>query len=143
MGEPSEDLLPTDPVLGEVDRFGWPGVGLSRRELVKGTVRPGRVVAAPRGAVLYRPHSPASNDRPPQDDQASPPLDLPVQRCKVLGGVINEYYRAALADLTSPRSDTMRLVFEAVQDLEDAGFPPGEPGYLRREPLESYSQRPA
>ena len=44
MGEPSEDLLPTDPVLGEVDRFGWPGVGLSGCELVKGTVRPGRVV---------------------------------------------------------------------------------------------------
>jgi hypothetical protein len=39
-----EDLLLTDPVLGEVDRFGWPGVGLSRRELVKGTARPGRVV---------------------------------------------------------------------------------------------------
>jgi hypothetical protein len=29
------------------------------------------------------------------DDQASAPLDLPVQRRKVLGGVINEYYRAA------------------------------------------------
>ena len=27
--------------------------------------------------------------------QANPPLDLPVQRRKVLGGVINEYYEAA------------------------------------------------
>ena len=64
MGEPSEDLLPTDPVLGEVDRFGWPGVGLSRRELVKGTVRPGRVVV---------PH--VLSQHPPQvlliDDQGS------------------------------------------------------------------------
>jgi putative transposase len=30
-----------------------------------------------------------------QDDQSSVPLDLPVQRRKVLGGVINEYYQAA------------------------------------------------
>jgi hypothetical protein len=30
----------------------------------------------------------------------------------VLGGVINEYYRAALADLTKPRSTTMRSVLK-------------------------------
>jgi hypothetical protein len=35
-----------------------------------------------------------------------------LQRRKVLGGMINEYYRAALADLTSPRSDAMRLVLK-------------------------------
>jgi hypothetical protein len=29
VGEPAEDLLPADPVLGEVDRFWWTGVGLS------------------------------------------------------------------------------------------------------------------
>jgi hypothetical protein len=33
--------------------------------------------------------SPASND------QAGVPLDLPIQRRKVLGGVINEYYQVA------------------------------------------------
>ena len=44
VGESAEDLFPADPVLGEVDRFGWPGVGLGRGELAEGAVRPGRVV---------------------------------------------------------------------------------------------------
>ena len=57
MGESPEDLSPVDPVVGEVDRFGWPGTGLSWGELSKGTVRPVAVVAAPRGAALYRPRS--------------------------------------------------------------------------------------
>ena len=43
----------------------------------------------------HRPHQSRQQRPPDQDDQASPPLDLPVQRRKVLGGVINEYYRAA------------------------------------------------
>ena len=33
-----------DPVVGEVDRFGWPGAGLGWGELAEGTVRPGGVV---------------------------------------------------------------------------------------------------
>lgn len=34
--------------------------------------------------------------RPPdRDDQARVPLDLPVKRRKVLGGVVNKYYQAA------------------------------------------------
>jgi hypothetical protein len=37
-------LVPADPVVGEVDRFGWPGVGLGRGELAEGTMRPGCVV---------------------------------------------------------------------------------------------------
>ena len=43
----------------------------------------------------HRPHQPRPQRPPDHDDQTSAPLDLPVQRRKVLGGVINEYYRAA------------------------------------------------
>ncbi len=43
VGEPAENLLPAHTVAGEVDRFGWPGVSLSRGELAESTVRPGRV----------------------------------------------------------------------------------------------------
>jgi putative transposase len=43
----------------------------------------------------HRPHQSRQQRPPDQDDRASAPLNLPVQRRKVLGGVINEYYRAA------------------------------------------------
>ena len=43
----------------------------------------------------HRPHQSRQQRPPDQDDQVSALLDLPVQRRKVLGGVINEYYRAA------------------------------------------------
>jgi hypothetical protein len=43
----------------------------------------------------HRPHQSRQQRPPDQDGQASPPLDLPVRRRKVLGGVINEYYQAA------------------------------------------------
>ena len=51
----------------------------------------------------HRPHQ-SRQQRPPDfDDLAGLPLlGLPVQQRKVLGGVINEYYRAALADLMNP-----------------------------------------
>ena len=44
VGESVEDLLPVDPVLGEVDRFGPLGIDSGRGELAEGTVRPGSVV---------------------------------------------------------------------------------------------------
>ena len=44
----------------------------------------------------HRPHQSRQQRPPDHDDQADLPLDLPVHRRKVLGGVINEYYRAAL-----------------------------------------------
>jgi len=60
---------------------------------------------------MYRPHQSRQQRPPGQDDEADVPLDLPVQRRKVLGGV-NEYYRPTLADRMNPRSDTMRLVLK-------------------------------
>jgi len=44
----------------------------------------------------HRPHQSRQQRPPDHDDQADLPLDLPVHRREVLGGVINEYYRAAL-----------------------------------------------
>ena len=41
MRESAEDLFPADRLLGEVDRFGWLGVGLSRCELAEGTAAKG------------------------------------------------------------------------------------------------------
>jgi len=43
----------------------------------------------------HRPHQSRQQRPPDQDCHASPPLDLPVRRRKVLNGVINEYYQAA------------------------------------------------
>jgi len=60
----------------------------------------------------HRPHQSCQQRPPDHDDQAGVPLELPVQQRKVLGGVINEYYRAALAHLMKPRSDTTRSVLK-------------------------------
>jgi len=52
VGESAEDLLLADPALSKVDRFGWPGAGLSRGELAEGTVRP-RCVVVPQVLVQH------------------------------------------------------------------------------------------
>jgi putative transposase len=43
----------------------------------------------------HRPHQSRQQRPPDRDDQARVPLDLRVQRRKVLGGIINEHYQAA------------------------------------------------
>jgi hypothetical protein len=44
VGESAKDLFPADQVVGEVYRFGWTSVSLSRCELAEGSVRPASVV---------------------------------------------------------------------------------------------------
>ena len=43
----------------------------------------------------HRPHQSRQQRPPDHDHRASAPPDLPVQRRKVLGGVLNEHYQAA------------------------------------------------
>lgn len=58
----------------------------------------------------HRPHQCRQQPPSDQDGPAGVPLDLPVQRRKVLGGVINEYCQAA--QLMNPSSNVMRLVLK-------------------------------
>ena len=50
----------------------------------------------------HRPHQSRQQRPPDQESQVSVPLDMPVQQRKVLGGLINDYYQAALAGPITP-----------------------------------------
>jgi putative transposase len=43
----------------------------------------------------HRPHQSRQQRPPDRETQTTAPLNLPVRRRKVLGGVISEYYQAA------------------------------------------------
>ena len=61
----------------------------------------------------HRPHQSRQQRPPDQDGQVSPPLDLPVQRRKVLDGMINEYSRQRGRSYEPQvRSENMRLVLK-------------------------------
>jgi hypothetical protein len=78
----------------------------------------------------HRPHQSRQQRPPDQEDQVSPLPDLPVQRRTVLGGVINEYYRAALADLMNTRSDGVRWVLKRYREGKKHDLPGQEPPRL-------------
>ena len=69
----------------------------------------------------HRPHQ-SRQQRPPDLDMPDvTPPDAPVQRRKVLSGVINEYYRAALNDVVNPQARHVATGFEAVQGSCECG----------------------
>ena len=70
--ESAEDLLPADPVLGEVDLL-RPGADLGRGDLVKGTVRPGSARWR-YGSSLVLAGTPAARHAQPGDRQVGSAL---------------------------------------------------------------------
>ena len=74
----------------------------------------------------HRPHQSRQQLPPDQESQTAVPLNLPVRRRKVLGGVISEYYQAALQTPTEHQVKYHATSFEALQ--------PGEVAADRRHP---------
>jgi putative transposase len=56
----------------------------------------------------HRPHQSRKQRPPDHDEPTAISLDTLVQRRKILGGVINEYHRAAQADRQTCRSEPLR-----------------------------------
>jgi putative transposase len=64
----------------------------------------------------HRPHQSRQQRPPDHDAQAAAPLNLPVRRRKILGGVISEYYQAALQTPTNHQFKHHTTSFDAVHD---------------------------
>jgi hypothetical protein len=67
----------------------------SFRFLIRTVPSSSPVSSTPSSAPWDRPHQSRQQRSPDQKAQVSALLNLPIQRRKVLGGVINEYYQAA------------------------------------------------
>ena len=60
----------------------------------------------------HRPHQSRHQQPPDCDEPGVVPLNASVKRRTVLGGVINEYHRAARNDSMNPRSDAHHRILK-------------------------------
>jgi hypothetical protein len=73
----------------------------------------------------HRPYQSLQKRPPDQRGQATAPLNLPIQRRQVLGGVINKYYQGSAGDLTNPQIRHLVMLLKRYRTASDrcAGLP--------------------